>query len=81
MIEYIWDWIHWYFWEKWKYKWKHRNDTPEECIVELKKQWNNYLDASKEEPAIQEKYQAIKAFDDLESAFNKDKDEDDSNDL
>ena len=35
------DWLAWYFWLKWRYKWQHRNDTLEESRAEtsLPEEW------------------------------------------
>jgi len=63
------DWLAWNLWQKWAYRWKHRNDTLEEARAEMYRRWGNYLETMKDEPAGVELHDAMKRMEDIKKSF------------
>jgi hypothetical protein len=65
----VWEWISWNLWSRWRYRWKHRHDTLDEARAEMYKQWENTLDAFKDEPAGRELHDAVDGMEEIKKAF------------
>ena len=47
------------------YDWRHRHDTPQQRLEELRRHWEGYLEVVKDEPATIEMREAMQAMDDV----------------
>ena len=65
----FWGYLSWNLWQRWGYRWKHRNDTLAETRAELYRQWERYLETVKDEPARKELLDAVEGMNEIRKVF------------
>ncbi len=68
MNDTLWEWFRWNLWQRWIMKWRCRGMTQQQIINRALEHWDEYLDASQDEPITKDRQEALNSMNALRAS-------------